>query len=140
MVSLRPFDLQKPLKRWDVTASRWQVSSGVPLKARRRYYIETMYSLGALNYVDGNFLKVGWKRPQQSSFEIIEDGFLSLYTNDSEKGKLKIFDHELPDAKRTLDFVNIVPVIFLILQICRLTLGNIMASIMPIKKSTAFGS
>ena len=98
VVSLRPFDLQKPLKRLDVTASRWQVSSGVPLKARRRYYIEIMYSLGALNNVNGNFLKVGWKRPQQSSFEIIEGGFLSLYTNDSEKGKFKIFDDELPDA------------------------------------------
>ena len=50
-----------------------------------------MYALGAHGKSE-NFLQVAWKQPQQSNFKTIGSEYLLVYTNDSEKGRYKIFD------------------------------------------------
>ncbi|XP_068717100.1 uncharacterized protein [Montipora capricornis] len=84
-------------KQWDFNVSRTQISSGIHLKASVRYYIEMSYTFGTQNTVE-NFVQVAWKRSQESNFSVIEGRSLSLYTNDSELAKYKIFDDKLPDA------------------------------------------
>lgn len=95
---LRPFDLQLTLGRLDFNASKKQISKGIRLKAKRRYYLEIVYAPGSRNNIDNNFIQVAWKRPRQSIFEIIESNFLSLYKNDSEKWQLHLYDDEMPGA------------------------------------------
>ena len=94
---IRPFDVQS-ISKWDFNASRTQISSGIHLKANVKYYIEIMYTLGAHHDNSENFLQVAWKRPQESNFIIIGSEFLLMFTNDSEKGRYKMFDDELPLA------------------------------------------
>ena len=94
---IRPFDAQSVTK-WDFNASRTQISSGIHLKANVKYYIEIMYTLGAHHDNSENFLQVAWKRPQESNFIIIGSESLLKFTNDSEKGRYKMFDDELPHA------------------------------------------
>lgn len=94
---IRPHDALSTIKRWDFGSLKSQISTGIHLNARKRYFIEIIYSLGARKNGE-NFLQVAWKRPGKAMFEIIEGESLSLYTNDSEKAKYKMFDDELPDA------------------------------------------
>ena len=93
---IRPFDVQSVMK-WNFNASETQISTGINLKAKAKYYIEIMYTLGAQEISD-NFLQVAWKQPQESNFKIIGSENLLLYANDSEKGRYKMFDDELPQA------------------------------------------
>ena len=94
---IRPFDARSVTK-WNFNASRTQISSGIHLKANVKYYIEIMYTLGAHHDNSENFLQVAWKRPQASNFIIIGSESLLMFTNDSEKGRYKMFDDELPRA------------------------------------------
>ena len=93
---IRPFDAQYVTK-WNFNASETQISTGIHLKAKAKYYIEIMYALGVHDKYE-NFLQVAWKQPQDSNFKIIGSEYLLLYTNDSEKGRYKVFDDELPQA------------------------------------------
>ncbi|XP_068762533.1 uncharacterized protein [Montipora capricornis] len=80
--------------------SETQISTGIHLQARNRYYIEILYSLGTRNTVHENFVHVAWKRPQELHFEVIKGDYLLLFKNESsEMGRYAIFDDELPDAK-----------------------------------------
>lgn len=94
---IRQTDLKSTIKKWDFEAVKSQISAGVYLEARKRYFIEIVYSLGGRKRGE-NFLQVAWKRPGKSTFEIIESESLSLYTNDSEKDKYKTYDDRLPKA------------------------------------------
>ena len=93
---IRPFDAQSVTK-WNFNASETQISSGIHLKAKGKYYIEIMYALGAHDKSE-NFLQVAWKRPQESNFKVMGSEYLLSYTNDSEKGRYKMFDDKLPHA------------------------------------------
>lgn len=92
-------DVRIPLKKLTFNTSKTQISNynGTYLRARRRYYVDIVYSLGARN-MNGYFLQIAWKRPQETSFEIIEGDYLSLYIDDSDKDKNKVFDDNLPHA------------------------------------------
>ena len=94
---IRQTDLKSTIKKWDFEAVKSQISAGVYLEARKRYFIEIVYSLGGRKRGE-NFLQVAWKRPGKSTFEIIESESLSLYTNDIEKDKYKTYDDRLPKA------------------------------------------
>lgn len=94
---INPQDVPSTIKKWDFESLKSQISTRIYLKARRQYFIEIMYSVGARKTGE-HFLQVAWKRPGKSMFEIIEDQSLSLYANDSEKAQYKMFDDELPDA------------------------------------------
>ena len=87
---IRPFDAQS-VPKWNFDASETQISTGIHLKAKGKYYIKIMYALGAHGKSE-NFLQVAWKQPQQSNFKTIGSEYLLVYTNDSEKGRYKIFD------------------------------------------------
>lgn len=94
---ISPQDVPSTIKKWDFESLKSQISTRIYLKARKRYFIEIIYSVGARKTGE-NFLQVAWKRPGKSMFEIIEGESLSLYTNDSEKAQYKMFDDELPEA------------------------------------------
>ena len=95
---IRPSDVFSTVKKWDFKSVKSQISNGIYLKARKRYYIEIIYSVGGRKQGE-SFLQVAWKRPGKSVFEIIEGESLSIYTNDSDKAKYKMFDDGLPDAR-----------------------------------------
>ena len=78
--------------------SRKQISSRIYLKAKTRYYIEILYALGIQSKGE-YFLRVSWKHPQVSNFVVIESDSLFPFKNDSEAGKQKMYDDELPNAK-----------------------------------------
>ena len=94
---ISPQDAPSTIKKWDFESLKSQISTGIYLKARTRYFIEIIYSVGARRPGE-NFLQVAWKRPGKSMFEIIEGESLLLYKNDSEKAQYKMFDDELPEA------------------------------------------
>lgn len=94
---IRPHDVISTVKKWDFGSVKSQISTAVYLKARKRYFFEIIYSIGGRRKGE-NFLQVAWKRPGKSVFEIIEGESLSIYTNDSDKAKYKMFDDELPNA------------------------------------------
>ena len=77
---------------------RKQISSKIYLKANSGYYIEILYVLGIQSKGE-YFLRVSWKQPQESNFVVIESDSLFPFTNDSEAGKHKMYDDELPNAK-----------------------------------------
>ena len=68
------------------------------LKAKSRYYVKILYVIGIQNKGE-YFLRVSWKQPQESNFAVIESDSLFLFTNDSEAGKHKMYDDELPKKK-----------------------------------------
>ena len=94
---ISPQDVPSTIKKWDFESVKSQISTRIYLKARKPYFIEIIYSVGARKTGE-NFLQVAWKRPGKSMFEIIEGESLSLYTNDSKKAQYKMFDDELPEA------------------------------------------
>lgn len=94
---IKPTDAVSTVKKWDFGSSKSQISVGIYLEARKRYFIEIIYSLGGRKRGE-NFLQVAWKRPGKSTFEIIEDDSLLRYINDSEKDKYKMFDDQLPNS------------------------------------------
>lgn len=74
-----------------------QISDTVTLVARHKYFFEVIYVKGDQTSSE-QLIQVAWKRPDRSGFELIDRQFFSLYTEDSGKAKLKIYDDELPDV------------------------------------------
>ena len=96
IATVRPFDVQSPAK-WNFNTSKTQISSRIHLNANVEYYIEILYTLGARDKSE-KFLQVAWRGPQESTFKIMGSEFLLLFKNDSDKGRYKMFDDELPHA------------------------------------------
>ena len=98
---LKPFQritTSTTVKGRTLNVPRKQISSKIYLKANSRYYIEILYVLGIQSKGE-YFLRVSWKQPQESNFVVIESDSLFPFTNDSEAGKHKMYDDELPNAK-----------------------------------------
>lgn len=92
-------NLRSPLNKLSFEAVHSQISNTVSLLARHKYYFEVIYVQSDHTTSRGELLiQVAWKRPDKSGFELIGGEFFSLYTEDSDKDKLKIYDEELPDA------------------------------------------
>lgn len=97
IASVTPLRKKSEIYKWEFNSFQTQISSGILLEARARYYIEILYALGTPNETD-NFLQVTWKRPQEANFEVITGHELSLFTNDIKMAKYKVFDDDLPMA------------------------------------------
>ena len=96
---LKPFErIATSTSVTSFNVSRKQTSSKIYLKAKSRYYIEILYVLGIQSKGE-YFLRVSWKQPQESNFVVIESDSLFPFANDSEAGKHKMYDDELPNAK-----------------------------------------
>ena len=95
---ISPKDVLLTINKWDFESVKSQISTRIHLQARKRYFIEIIYSPGARKTGE-NFLQVAWKRPGMSMFEIIDGNSLLPYTNDSEKARYKMFDDYLPNAQ-----------------------------------------
>ena len=97
------------LKKLSFETLKCQISQTVGLLAGQKYYFEVIYVKTDTKSSE-QFIQVAWKRPDRTEFELIEGEYFSLYTEDSDKSKLKIYDEELPDvlACKTLRrrFVN----------------------------------
>ena len=78
--------------------SRKQTSSKIYLRAKSSYYFEILYALGSQSQGE-YFLRVSWKQPQESNFEVIESDSLFVFKNDSEEGRHKMYDDEVPNAR-----------------------------------------
>ena len=74
-----------------------EISETVGLIARQKYFFEVIYVKTDRKSTE-QLIQVAWKRPDRTEFEPIERKFFSLYTVDSDKAKLKIYDEELPDV------------------------------------------
>ena len=96
IASISPADVKSTAK-WNFSTSKTQISSGIHLNANVKYYIEILYTLGTRDKSE-KFLQVAWKVQQESTFKIIDSESLLLFKNDSEKGRYKMFDDELPHA------------------------------------------
>ena len=96
IATIRPLDVKSPAK-WNFSTFKTQISSGIYLNANVKYYIEILYTLGTRDKSE-KFLQVAWRVPQESIFKIIDSESLLLFKNDSEKGRYKMFDDELPHA------------------------------------------
>lgn len=97
VVFMQPFYAKRILAGQEFNVSKTQISSEIHLKAKVRYYIEILYTLGRKDQME-HFVLVAWQRPKQPNFEIIKPEFLRQFLNDGAKGKYKMFDDELPDA------------------------------------------
>ena len=96
---IKPQYLRSPLKKLSFEAIQAQISDTVSLLARHKYYFEVIYVQSDHTTSRGEqLIQVAWKRPDRSRFELIETEFFSLYKEDIERDKLKIYDEDLPDA------------------------------------------
>ena len=95
IATIKPYDVQYTTK-WNF-APETKISSGIHLKAKRKHYIEILYTSGTHGKSE-NFLQVAWRGPQESKFKIIDGASLLPFTNDIERGTYKMFDDELPNA------------------------------------------
>ena len=74
-----------------------EISGSVSLIAGQRHFFEVIY-VKADRKSGKQLIEVSWKRPDRTEFELIEKEFFSLYTVDSDKAKLKMYDEDLPDV------------------------------------------
>lgn len=95
---IRPLHLKSELSPWDFNISKTQISTGMYLKSRVRYYFEILYALDTQTKVE-NFLQVAWKQPHHINYDVIAGQSLSWYKNDSEMAAHRVFDDDLPNAK-----------------------------------------
>lgn len=93
----KPQHLRSTLKQLSFEAMKSQISETVSLLARQKYYFEVIYVKTDTKSGE-QLIQVAWKRPDRTEFELIEGEYFSLYTEDSDKAKLKIYDEELPDV------------------------------------------
>ena len=84
-------------KKLSFEAIKSQISETVSLLARQKYFFEVIY-VKADTKSSEQLIQVAWKRPDRTEFELIEEEHFSLYTEDSDKAKLKVYDEELPDV------------------------------------------
>ena len=94
---VKPQYLRSTLKKLSFETMKSQISETVSLLARQIYYFEVIY-VKADTKSSEQLIQVAWKRPDRIEFELIEGEYFSLYTEDSDKAKLKIYDEELPDV------------------------------------------
>ena len=94
---VKPQYLRSTLKKLSFETMKSQISETVSLVARQIYYFEVIY-VKADTKSSEQLIQVAWKRPDRIEFELIEGEYFSLYTEDSDKAKLKIYDEELPDV------------------------------------------
>ena len=94
---IRPLHLKSELSPWDFNISKTQISTGVYLKSRVRYYFEILYALDTQSKVE-NFLQVAWKQPHHINYDVIAGQSLSWYKNDSKMAAHRMFDDDLPNA------------------------------------------
>ena len=85
------------LKKLSFETMKYQISQTVGLLAGQKYYFEVIYVKTDTKSSE-QLIQVAWKRPDRTEFELIEGEYFSLYTEDSDKSKLKIYDEELPDV------------------------------------------
>ena len=85
------------LKKLSFETMKYQISQTVGLLTGQKYYFEVIYVKTDTKSSE-QLIQVAWKRPDRTEFELIEGEYFSLYTEDSDKSKLKIYDEELPDA------------------------------------------
>ena len=97
IASIRRLHMKSEVSAWDFNISKTQISSGIYLKSRVRYYLEILYALDSQTKVE-NFLQVAWKQPHHSSYEVIAGESLSWYKNDSNLAAYRMFDDDLPNA------------------------------------------
>lgn len=88
---------EKSRPNFDFGAMKSMFSQSVRLLSRQTYYIEIIYAGGSQSK-SGALIQVAWKRPDSSGFEIIDEAFLTPFTNDSVKAKMKVYDDDLPDV------------------------------------------
>ena len=93
----KPQYFRSALKKLSFEAMKPQISDTVSLLARQKYFFEVIYVKTDTKSSE-QLIQVAWKRPDRSEFELIEGEFFSLYTEDSDKAKMKIYDDELPDV------------------------------------------
>ena len=92
-----PQYLRSTLEKLSFEAMKSQISETVSLLARQKYYFEVIY-VKTDRKSSEQLIQVAWKRPDRAEFELIDGDYFSLYTEDSDKAKLKIYDEELPDV------------------------------------------
>ena len=90
-------ELGPQLKKLPPGPMKSQISETVSLLARQKYFFEVIYVKTDRKNSE-QLIQVAWKRPDRTEFELIEEEYFSLYTEDSDKAKLKIYDEELPDV------------------------------------------
>ena len=93
----KPQYLRLALKKLSFEAMKSQISVTVNLVARQKYFFEVIYVKTDTKSSE-QLIQVAWKRPDRSEFELIEGEYFSLYTEDTDKAELKIYDEELPDV------------------------------------------
>jgi len=93
----KPQHLRSSLNQLSFEVMKYQISEIVSLLARQKYYFEVIYVKTDLKSSE-QLIQVAWKRPDRTEFELIEGEYFSLFTEDSDKAKLKIYDEELPDV------------------------------------------
>ena len=93
----KPRYLTLALKELFFEAMKSQTSVTVSLVARQKYFFEVIYVKTDTKSSE-QLIQVAWKRPDRSEFELIEGEYFSLYTADSDKAELQIYDDELPDV------------------------------------------
>jgi len=93
-----PQHLRSTLKQLSFEAMKSQISETVSLLARQKYYFEVIYIKTDAKSGE-QLIQVAWKRPDRTGFELIEGVYFSLYTEDSDKAKFKIYDEDLPDVR-----------------------------------------
>jgi len=74
-----------------------EMSGTASLIARQRYFFEVIY-VKTDTKSSTQLIQIAWKRPERTEFELIEREYFSLYTEDSDKAKLKTYVEELPDC------------------------------------------
>ena len=98
VASISSHNLKEPLKKGNFMALGSQISNDIQLKVRRKYYIEVIVAPGLPLLMEDVFVQVAWRRPENTSVNVIDSKFVSPYKNDGRKALRKIFDDDLPDV------------------------------------------
>lgn len=91
------------LNRVSLQGMKSQMSDGVSLSARMRYYFEVIY-VQDTEQSDVHFIEVAWKRPGKSKFDIVDRRMFLPYKADGSKAGLRMYDEDLPDVSACVKF------------------------------------
>ena len=100
---INPHYSRSTLNRVAFQAMKSQISDGISLSARKRYYFEVIY-VQDTQQSNEHLIQVAWKPPDKISFDIVDSKFFSPYKNDSVKSAMKIYDDSLPDVLACVKF------------------------------------
>ena len=89
-------DWRNARKIWNTEKERKdaRVSSDIRLEAGKKYFIEFV----ATNFIKGKKIQLLWKTPVSSTFEIINETFLSHCIDESGWSNFNIYNELLPDS------------------------------------------